>query len=96
MNMVISRQLGAEEAGLFSLAYTIVFIAAAIGRLGVDNTSFVRFIAAHHSTNDWGRELFARCYTRYLVDDLLRWPEPIFVQWETRPRDLALLTLALL
>ena len=54
MNVVISRQLGAEEAGLFFLVYTIVFIAAVIGRLGLDNT-FVRFIATHHSTNDWGR-----------------------------------------
>jgi O-antigen/teichoic acid export membrane protein len=53
MNVVISRQLGAEEAGIFFLGYTIVFIAAAIGRLGLDNT-FVRFIAAHHSTNQWG------------------------------------------
>ena len=53
MNVVIARQLGAEEAGLFFLAYTIVFIAAAVSRLGLDST-FVRFIAARHATNEWG------------------------------------------
>jgi O-antigen/teichoic acid export membrane protein len=54
MNVVIARQLGADEAGLFFLAYTIVFIAAAVSRLGLENT-FVRFIAAHHASNEWGR-----------------------------------------
>ncbi|MEA3274285.1 MAG: oligosaccharide flippase family protein, partial [Pseudomonadota bacterium] len=52
MNVVIARQLGADEAGLFFLAYTIVFVAAAVSRLGLDNT-FVRFIAAHQSANEW-------------------------------------------
>jgi len=47
MNVVIARQLGADEAGLFFLAYTIGFIAAAASRLGLDNTH-VRSIAAHH------------------------------------------------
>jgi len=54
MNVVIARQLGADEAGLFFLAYTVVLIAAAVSRLGLDNT-FVRFIAAHKATNGWGR-----------------------------------------
>ncbi len=54
MNVVIARQLGVDEAGLFFLAYTIVFIAAAVSRLGLDNT-FVRFIAVHHASNEWGR-----------------------------------------
>lgn len=54
MNVVISRQLGADEAGLFFLAYTIVFIAAAVSRLGLDNT-LVRFIAAHHTAHEWGK-----------------------------------------
>ena len=52
MNVVIARLLGAEEAGLFFLSYTIILISAAVGRLGLDNT-FVRFIAAHHATNEW-------------------------------------------
>ncbi|MEA3275992.1 MAG: flippase [Pseudomonadota bacterium] len=52
MNVVIARQLGATEAGLFFLAYTIVLVAAAIGRIGLDNT-FVRFIASYHANNEW-------------------------------------------
>ena len=52
MNVVIARQLGADEAGLFFLAYTIVYIVAAVSRLGLDNT-FVRFIAAHHASGEY-------------------------------------------
>lgn len=44
MSAVVARKLGAEEAGLFFLGMTIVSIAAAVGRLGLDN-SVVRFIA---------------------------------------------------
>jgi O-antigen/teichoic acid export membrane protein len=60
MNVVIARQLGANEAGLFFLAYTIVFIAASVSRLGLDNT-FVRFMAGHHATEEWGA--VTRLYT---------------------------------
>ncbi len=51
MNLVIARQLGAAESGLFFLAYSIIFIAAAISRLGLDET-FVRFMASHQATED--------------------------------------------
>lgn len=54
MNVVISRQLGAQEAGLFFLGYTIVFVAATVSRLGLDFT-FVRFIAGHQVTKEWGQ-----------------------------------------
>lgn len=54
MNVVITRQLGAEEAGLYFLAYAVVYVAAAVSRLGLDNT-FVRFIAADHIVGEWGR-----------------------------------------
>ena len=52
MNIVIARKLGASEAGLFFLAFTLVIIISAISRLGLDQT-FVRFISAQRAENDW-------------------------------------------
>lgn len=52
MNVAISRLLGVDQAGLFFLAYTIVFILASLCRLGLDQT-LVRFIAARHAMEDW-------------------------------------------
>ncbi|MEA3291405.1 MAG: flippase [Pseudomonadota bacterium] len=52
MNVVVARKLGASEAGLFFLAFTLITIISAVSRLGLDQT-FVRFISAHRVENDW-------------------------------------------
>lgn len=44
LNVVVTRSLGAHEAGLFFLGFTLVMIIATIGRLGLDQ-AVVRFIA---------------------------------------------------
>ena len=53
MNIVVARTLGAAEAGLFFLGFTLITIAAAVGRLGLDQT-VVRFIAAQQATDAIG------------------------------------------
>tara|TARA_R110001606_G_scaffold98078_1_gene216544 strand:- start:207773 stop:209026 length:1254 start_codon:yes stop_codon:yes gene_type:complete len=45
MNVVIARKLGANEAGLFFLGFTLTFILAAFARMGLDN-SLIRFISS--------------------------------------------------
>lgn len=45
LNVVVARALGAEGAGLFFLALTVVTIAAILGQLGLD-AAVVRFVAA--------------------------------------------------
>jgi O-antigen/teichoic acid export membrane protein len=45
MNLVVARNLGVAESGLFFLAMTCVVILSAISRLGLDN-SVVRFVAS--------------------------------------------------
>lgn len=52
MHVIIARELGADQAGLYFLAYTLVFSLAAISRLGLQNT-LVRFIASHHAEKEW-------------------------------------------
>lgn len=54
LNVVIGRMLGAEGAGLYFLALSVVSIGAVITKLGLDNT-LLRFIAAGASTGDWNR-----------------------------------------
>lgn len=46
LNIVIARTLGAEQAGYFFLAQTIIVIVAIISRQGFDNV-LVRFIAGY-------------------------------------------------
>jgi len=46
LNVVLARLLGAEGSGIFFLSFTIIMIAAVVGRIGMDN-SLVRFIAAN-------------------------------------------------
>ena len=46
LNVVLARLLGAEDSGVFFLAFTIVLIVAAIGRVGMEN-ALIRFIAAN-------------------------------------------------
>jgi O-antigen/teichoic acid export membrane protein len=53
MNILVARTLGAAEAGLFFLGFTLVTIAAAVGRLGLDQ-SLVRFVAASRATDSTG------------------------------------------
>ena len=53
MNIAVARTLGAAEAGLFFLGFTLITMAAAVGRLGLDQ-SIVRFIAAQQTTGAIG------------------------------------------
>jgi O-antigen/teichoic acid export membrane protein len=53
MNIAVAQTLGAAEAGLFFLGFTLVTMAAAVGRLGLDQ-SIVRFIAAQQATDAIG------------------------------------------
>ncbi|CAK8715303.1 hypothetical protein KKHLCK_04405 [Candidatus Electrothrix laxa] len=46
LHITLARLLGAEEYGIFFMAFTIIFIVATIGRLGMDN-ALVRFIAVN-------------------------------------------------
>jgi len=54
LNVVIGRMLGAEGAGLYFLALSVVSIGAVITKLGLDKT-LLRFVAAGASTADWNR-----------------------------------------
>jgi len=54
LNVVIGRMLGAEGAGLYFLALSVVSIGAVITKLGLDNT-LLRFVASGASTGDWNR-----------------------------------------
>ena len=56
MNIVVARFLGANETGLFFLAFTLVTIIAAVGRLGLDQ-SIIRFVAAARESNEIDRLL---------------------------------------
>ena len=72
MNVVIARELGADQAGLYFLAYTLVIALAAISRLGLDNT-LVRFIASHHAAQEWPeiRQVFGLSVRWSLVASVL-------------------------
>lgn len=56
LNVVIGRLLGAEGAGLYFLALSVVTIGAVITKLGLDN-ALLRFIASGASSGDWNRVL---------------------------------------
>lgn len=51
-SLVIGRQLGAEGAGLYFLAFSVVSFLSAFARLGLENT-IVRFVGAAFPDNDW-------------------------------------------
>jgi O-antigen/teichoic acid export membrane protein len=51
MAVAVSRQLGADESGLFFLIFTVVTVLAALSRGGLDNV-LVRFIAAFQAQSD--------------------------------------------
>jgi len=52
MNMVISRRLGATEAGYFFLALAFVTVFSNITRLGTDN-AIIRFISVYSKNKEW-------------------------------------------
>lgn len=51
-NIYLARALGAQGAGVYFLALSVVTVASVISRFGMDNT-LLRFIAAGVSINDW-------------------------------------------
>lgn len=51
-NLALARLLGAEGVGVYSLAFTIMTIAAIVGRFGLDG-AVTRFVAARASESDW-------------------------------------------
>lgn len=54
MNVVVSRKLGADEAGYFFLAVAFTTITASIGRIGADNT-VLRFVSVHGAKQEWAQ-----------------------------------------
>ena len=50
--LLITRNLGADAMGIFSLSYTVLVIFVVIGNLGFD-TALLRFVADYSSTNRW-------------------------------------------
>ena len=54
LNVLIGRLLGAEGAGLYFLALSVVTIGAVITKLGLDN-ALLRFIATGASSSDWNK-----------------------------------------
>ena len=54
LNVAIARLLGAEGAGLYFLALSLVVITSIVARMGLDNT-VLRFVASAVSLGDWGR-----------------------------------------
>ncbi len=54
LSVYVARLLGAGGAGIFFLTTTIIFIAANLGRFGLDNV-VIRLISAHASTGSWGK-----------------------------------------
>ncbi|MCF7992568.1 MAG: oligosaccharide flippase family protein [Thiohalocapsa sp.] len=54
MNIAVTRTLGAAQAGLFFLAYTIVTLLATASRLGLD-LALVRFTASYAVESEWGQ-----------------------------------------
>ncbi len=53
-NVAVARLLGAEGAGLYFLALSVVAIGSVIGRVGLDN-ALLRFIATYATHEEWGK-----------------------------------------
>ncbi|NND55477.1 MAG: oligosaccharide flippase family protein [Gammaproteobacteria bacterium] len=64
LNVIIARQLGAANTGLFYLGLSVVGVAAVLARLGLDS-AVVRFVAAHAGRAEWSA--IAAIYRRYLA-----------------------------
>jgi O-antigen/teichoic acid export membrane protein len=54
MTVVVSHALGAQEAGDYFLALTLVTVLAAVGRVGLDQT-VLRFVGIHAPAAEWGK-----------------------------------------
>ena len=52
LNIVIARLLGAQDTGIYFLAFAVATIGSVIGRVGLDNT-VMRFVAARAAYEDW-------------------------------------------
>lgn len=52
LNVILARLMGASNAGLYFLAFTVVTIAATLGQAGLRNT-FVRFTASNSTVANW-------------------------------------------
>ena len=52
-SVLIARFLGVEEAGLYFLAFSLVTVASAVSRAGLDN-SIVRFVGFSAPNQQWG------------------------------------------
>jgi O-antigen/teichoic acid export membrane protein len=53
LNLIITRMLGVNDAGLYFLSLSLVLIGTTLGVLGLEN-SIVRFIASSAANNNWG------------------------------------------
>lgn len=53
MNVVITRTVGASEAGLFFLGFTLITIVATVGRVGLDQ-AVVKFVATAYASDAFG------------------------------------------
>ncbi|MEQ3695716.1 MAG: polysaccharide biosynthesis C-terminal domain-containing protein [Pseudomonadales bacterium] len=53
LNIIVSRTLGVDEAGMFFLVQTVVMIAVAISRLGFDNVIVKVFSRYHSKGESW-------------------------------------------
>ncbi len=54
LNVIVARNLGASEAGIFFLTATVIFVVSTLGRLGLDN-AVIRFISSFASEGNWDR-----------------------------------------
>ena len=54
VNVVIGRLLGAEGAGIYFIALSVINMLAVVAKIGLDN-ALLRFIAAATNTNDSGK-----------------------------------------
>jgi O-antigen/teichoic acid export membrane protein len=52
LNVLIARLYGADGAGVYFLALTVMTIATVFGRMGMDNT-LLRFVAGHAAVAEW-------------------------------------------
>ncbi len=65
-NVVVARMLGAEGAGIYFLALSIITIAAIIGRAGLDQT-LMRYVATYAVQNQWGAVVKSYQYSIRIV-----------------------------
>jgi O-antigen/teichoic acid export membrane protein len=52
-SVLLARSFGADGAGIYFLALTVITICTTFGRFGLENT-LLRFIAAHATNKEWG------------------------------------------